>query len=182
MGLEGNISMTNGSDVTQAMKTRKQSQRTVGYHLGMVGLALAVLLSLPGCTGSVQLGPQAVAGLTPDGTVNMDQVQVAYLASAGGGTGTLYYQGNAYTFSIGGLGVGGIGASTISAEGEVYKLGNLANFAGTYGQARYGFAIGNLSGGDLWMQNQAGVIMHLKAKRTGLMLSLGGDAMVITMQ
>ena len=28
----------------------------------------------------------------------------------------------------------------------------------------------------------AGVIMHLKAKRTGLMLSLGGDAMVISMQ
>jgi hypothetical protein len=111
----------------------------------------------------------------------MDQVQVAYLASAGGGSGTLYYQGNAYPFSIGGLGVGGIGASTISAEGEVYKLRGLANFPGTYGQARYGFAIGNLSGGDLWMQNQAGVIMHLKAKRTGLMLSLGGDAMVISM-
>ena len=31
------------------------------------------------------------------------------------------------------------------------------------------------------MQNEAGVIMHLKAKRTGLMLSLGGDAVVISM-
>jgi hypothetical protein len=139
-------------------------------------------LVLMGCAGSVQLGPQAVAGLTPDGTVNMDQVQVAYLASAGGGSGTFYYRGGAYPFSIGGLGVGGIGASTIAAAGEVYKLGSLANFPGTYGQARYGFAIGNLSGGDLWMQNEKGVIMHLKAKRTGLMLSLGGDAVVISMQ
>lgn len=111
----------------------------------------------------------------------MEQVQVAYLASAGGGTGTLYYQGAAYPFSIGGLGVGGIGASTIDAQGEVYKLGSLATFPGTYGQARYGFAIGTLSGGDLWMQNENGVIMHLKAKRTGLMLSLGADAMVISM-
>ena len=145
-------------------------------------LVLSAPLALAGCKSSVQLGPQAVAGLTPDGTVNMDQVQVAYLASAGGGSGTLYYQGAAYPFSIGGLGVGGIGASTIAAEGEVYKLGNLANFAGTYGQARYGFAVGNLSGGDLWMQNEKGVIMHLKAKRTGLMLSLGGDAIVISMQ
>jgi hypothetical protein len=35
------------------------------------------------------------------------------------------------------------------------------------------FAIGGLGvGGDLWMQNEAGVITHLKAKRTGLMLSL----------
>jgi len=32
-----------------------------------------------------------------------------------------------------------------------------------------------------WMQNEAGVIMHLKARRTGLMLSLGGDAMVVSM-
>jgi hypothetical protein len=31
------------------------------------------------------------------------------------------------------------------------------------------------------MQNGAGVILHLKAKRTGLMLSLGGDAVVISM-
>jgi hypothetical protein len=148
----------------------------------LAGFSLAAPPVLTGCTGSVQLGPQTVAGLTPDGTVNMNQVQVAYLASAGGGSGTLYYRGAAYPFSIGGLGVGGIGASTIDAEGEVYKLGNLANFPGTYGQARYGFAIGTMSGGDLWMQNEKGVIMHLKAKRTGLMLSLGGDAVVISMQ
>jgi hypothetical protein len=145
----------------------------------LASAALAVLLTLMGCSTSVQLGPNAVAGLTPSGTVNMDQVQVAYIGSAGGGSGTLYYQGAAYPFNVGGIGVGGIGASTIDAEGEVYKLNSLAQFPGTYGQARYGFAIGNMSGGDLWMQNESGVIMHLKAKRTGLMLSLGGDAVII---
>jgi hypothetical protein len=46
----------------------------------------------------------------------------------------------------------------------------------------YLFAIGTASAGDLWLQNEAGVIMHLKAKRTGLMLSLGGDAVVISMR
>jgi hypothetical protein len=172
------------TDVSTAGPAAKAAEtcRRMPYHQIVVGFALAVLLSLPGCNASVQLGPQAVAGLMPSGNVNMDQVQVAYIGSAGGGSGTLYYQGSAYPFSIAGLGVGGIGASTIDAEGEVYKLGSLANFPGTYGQARYGFAIGNLSGGDLWMQNESGVIMHLKAKRTGLMLSLGGDAMVITLQ
>jgi hypothetical protein len=29
------------------------------------------------------------------------------------------------------------------------------------------------------LQNDAGVILHLKAKREGLMLSLGGDAIAI---
>jgi hypothetical protein len=60
-------------------------------------------------------------------------------------------------------------------------LNRLIDFAGAYAQGRYGFAIGTASAGDLWLQNEAGVIMHLKAKRTGLMLSLGGDAVVISM-
>ena len=146
---------------------------------GLTATALAMVLA--GCSSSVKIGPEAVAGLTPDGTVEMNEVQVAYLGSAGGGTGTLWYRGRAYQFNIAGLGVGGIGASSIDAAGEVYKLRSLAEFPGAYAQGRYGFAIGTASGGDLWMQNEAGVIMHLKAKRTGLMLSLGGDAVMISL-
>ena len=97
----------------------------------LAGFIIVALSTVSGCTGSVQLGPQTVAGLAPSGTVDMEQVQVAYLASAGGGSGTLYYQGAAYPFAIAGLGVGGLGASTIDAAGEVYKLGSLTNFAGT---------------------------------------------------
>ena len=50
------------------------------------------------------------------------------------------------------------------AQGEVYKLNSLVQFPGAYAQGRYGFAIGDRSGGDLWLQNEAGVILHLKAK------------------
>jgi hypothetical protein len=128
------------------------------------------------------VGPEAVAGLAPDSTIDMREVQAAFLASGGGGHGTLFYHGREYPFTIGGLGVGGIGASTISASGEVYKLNSIAQFPGTYAEARYGFALGNRSGGDLWLQNNAGVIMHLKAKREGLILSLGGDAILIEMK
>ncbi len=152
------------------------------YSRALVALMFALLLSLANCATSVQVGPSAVAGLTPDGTVDMNQVQVAYIGSAGGGSGTLFYRGARYPFSIGGLGVGGIGASTIDAAGEVYKLNSVANFPGSYAQARYGIVVGNASSGDLWLQNGAGVIMHLVAKRTGLMLSLGADAIVISMK
>jgi hypothetical protein len=145
-------------------------------------LVAALALSLVGCENSVKVGPQAVAGLTPDGTIDMQEVQAAFLASGGGGNGTLYYRGASYPFTIGGLGVGGIGASTISASGEVYKLNSISQFAGTYAEARYGFALGNRSVGDLWLQNDAGVIMHLKAKREGPILSLGGDALLIEMK
>jgi hypothetical protein len=70
----------------------------------------------------------------------------------------------------------------MQASGEVYKLRDVAQFAGAYGEARYGFAFGTKSAGDLWLQNEAGVIMHLRAKREGLMLSMGGSAVVVSMK
>jgi hypothetical protein len=54
-----------------------------------------------------------------------------------------------YPFDVGGVGVGGLGVSTIEATGEVYNLRDLGQFPGTYGQSRYGFAIGTASAGDL---------------------------------
>jgi len=143
---------------------------------------LALLPVIGGCQRDVRLGPEAVAGKTPDATVRMDEVQAAYIGSGSAGSGTLYYRGRSYPFSITGAGIGGVGVSTIDAHGEVYNPRNLSQFAGTYAEARYGFALGTASGGDLWLQNEAGVIMHLKARREGLMLSLGGDAMVISMK
>lgn len=145
-------------------------------------LSVAVsLLMLAACSGS-KVGPSAVAGLTPDATVDMHQIQAAFIGSGGGGSGTLFYRGRSYPFTVGGLGIGGIGASSLNATGEIYKLNDISEFPGTYAQGRYGYAFGNKSGGDLWLQNNAGVIMHLVAKREGLMLSLGGDAVVISMK
>ena len=43
----------------------------------------------------------------PSGFVEMREVQVAYIGNAGGGSGTLTYQGRSYPFRIAGLGVGG---------------------------------------------------------------------------
>lgn len=157
-------------------------KQTVKPIVARVALVSACVLYLTGCVGSVELGPDAVKGQTPDGTVDMHEVQAAYIGSGSAGTGVLFFRGVQYPFEVGGVGVGGFGLSTIEATGEVYNLRELGQFPGTYGQARYGFAIGTASAGDLWMQNEAGVIMHLKAKRTGLMLSLGGDAVVISMR
>ena len=64
-------------------------------------------------------------GKTPSATVEFKQIQVAYLGSGSTGNGVLTYQGQSYPFSISGLGVGGIGASSIAATGVVYNLTNL---------------------------------------------------------
>src|SRR5215472_5270581 len=137
----------------------------------LAAACIAASVSLTGCGGKSPI-PSPVAGETPDGTVQMQQVQAAFIGSGGGGTGTLFFQGKSYPFNVGGLGIGGIGASTIEASGEVYHLHNVAQFPGAYGQGRYGYVFGTSSAGDLWLQNESGVIMHLHAKREGLMLSL----------
>jgi hypothetical protein len=120
-------------------------------------------------------------GKAPSGYVDMREVSIAYLGQAGGGKGTLTFQGQTYPFDIAGLGGGGVGISALDASGEVYNLDDLAQFPGAYDEARYGAVIGDASTGDLWLENNAGVVMHLKAKREGLMLSLGADVVDIRM-
>jgi len=144
----------------------------------VLALGTAALLGFAGCANQSSV---SLEGKPLSGYVRMTQVQAAYLGSGNAGGGVLKYKGGTYAFSVGGLGVGGIGVSKIEARGEVYGLQRLDDFAGAYAQARYGFALGTTSAGELWLQNRKGVVMHLKAKREGLMLSLGGDAVVIEM-
>jgi hypothetical protein len=150
-------------------------------RVGRLAFGFVATLCVTACTGNVQVGPEAIKGKRPSGWVEMHEVQAAYIGSGSAGAGRLTFRGRSYPFTVGGLGIGGIGLSTIEAEGEVYDLEDLYQFPGAYGEARYGFALGSASAGDLWLQNRAGVIMHLKAKRTGLMLSLGGDGILISM-
>jgi hypothetical protein len=126
--------------------------------------------------------PPTLEGKAPSGYVEMREVEIAYFGSAGGGKGTLTYQGQTYPFEIAGLGGGGIGVSTVDASGEVYNLTDVAQFPGAYGERRSGLVIGDASAGHLWLENNAGVVMHLQAKREGLMLSLGADAVDIRME
>jgi hypothetical protein len=152
---------------------------TPWFRRALLPICAAALVNLVACT--TQSGSISLQGKPLSGYVRMTQVQAAYLGSGSAGNGVLRYQGSSYPFSVGGLGVGGIGISKIEARGEVYGLQRLRDFPGAYVQGRYGFAVGNTSAGDLWLQNGNGVIMRLVAKRQGLMLSLGGDAVVIQM-
>jgi hypothetical protein len=132
--------------------------------------------------GTLRLeGTPSLEGKAPSGFVEMREVEIAFLASAGGGKGTLSFQGQTYPFEIAGLGGGGAGVSTIDASGEVYNLSDVAQFPGAYDERRAGVAFGGGGDGDLWLENNAGVVMHLKAESEGLMLNLGADVVDIRM-
>jgi hypothetical protein len=123
--------------------------------------------------------PVSAENFVPSGKVVITQTQIAFIGSGNLGGGKLMYGGKTYPFTIGGLGIGGFGFSKIEAEGTVYNLKSLSGFSGAYAQGRYGVAVGDRSTGELWLTNVEGVAMSLKAKRQGLALSLGGDAIYI---
>ena len=73
--------------------------------------------------------------------------------------------------------VGGVGK--ISASGSVYKLASVADFPGRYTQSKASLSPSGSS--DLWLENNAGVIMHLEGTSTGVILTLGKDEIIIRM-
>jgi hypothetical protein len=112
--------------------------------------------------------------------VRISQVQVALIVSGALGGGTLSFEGQSHDFSIGGLGIGGLGASRMEAEGEVYNLKRLEDFEGPYAQGRAGAVAGDSQiEGGLWLINPKGVEMRLSSRREGYALSLGGDAVYV---
>jgi hypothetical protein len=118
----------------------------------------------------------------PSGTVDISQVQIAFMVSGNLGSGHLMFQGRRYAFSIGGLGVGGFGINRLEAAGAVYGLSRIEQFPGLYVAARTGIAIGDQGRGQLWLENSNGVKMNLRARREGLALSVGGDGIVVQMK
>jgi hypothetical protein len=137
-----------------------------------IGLAVATTAALA----------EAPKGRSLSGTLTVEQVQIAFIGSANVGGGKLHYKGKTHDFSIGGLGIGGIGISKIDATGKVYGLHKLEDFAGAYVQARYGAVISDASTGQLWLENTKGVVIRIDGKRKGLALSLGVDGVIIDFQ
>jgi hypothetical protein len=196
MRIRWSIAVKCASRCYQIAKEPWRQERVGFVRTVVVALAVAAAAACTGGPPEDEIGPPpgmettaaaesapapTLRGKAPSGFVDMREVEIAYLGEAGGGKGTLTFQGQTYPFEIAGLGGGGVGLSTIDASGEVYNLSDVAQFPGAYDEGRYGAVIGDASTGDLWLENNAGVVMHLKAKREGLMLSLGADVVDIRM-
>jgi hypothetical protein len=89
---------------------------------------------------------------------------------------TLLFDSQRDPFSVSESGILAI-LATFDARGEVYGLKALDAFPGTYIEARYG-ARRTGNAGDLWLQNENYVVLHLKTNREGLVLSLGGPVAI----
>jgi len=132
---------------------------------------------LAGAPGTDKEAPPRVFS----GTIEISSTQIAFIASAQSGSGTLEFEGMEHDFSIGGLGVGGIGIQSMNAIGVVYNLEKLSDFSGTYSQARVGATVGK-GKSTLGLNNSKGVYIELKSSNKGIALSAGLDGMSIKLK
>lgn len=146
------------------------------------GALLAALIIAFACSPALatEKAPQPEPTGKPTGNVTMEYGQGGLLLSASGGKGAIIFEGRKYVFKVGGLGVGGIGVSTVKAVGEVYNLKRIEDFPGAYFQARMGYAVGD-GKGHQWLENTHGVVLKLTGQTKGLHLNLGGDGLMIEM-
>jgi hypothetical protein len=143
-----------------------------------------VLPALAAALLALSAPAQAESGPTdaPTGHITIQQMQVAFIASGNFGGGTLTFGGRSYRFKIGGLGVGGVGASRLKASGDVYGLKKISDFPGVYGAVRTGWAAGDAGRGRMWLRNANGVLLKLKGARQGLQLATGAEGVLISLQ
>ena len=146
-------------------------------------LALPVLV-VAGCAAEPPAAPQAAPAPppppTPDAQVVLRNWRVGVMGQVSWGSGVITQQGVSRPFRMRGVGAGGAGAARIRAEGDVYNLRRIEDFAGVYGQLRAGAVVpGAEVPGTLWLVNTQGVRLALRPQRTGLALQIGGDAVVI---
>jgi hypothetical protein len=139
--------------------------------------AAGLSLVLAACATGVAPAPSDLAQ-TP-GSIELNQAPPDDIPPGGGGTGTVFLQGNVYRFAIGGLGVEGSAVAIIQTSGEVYRLTDITRFPGTYRRAPSAIP-GQVSDG-LWLQNEHATVMHLKAPPQGRMPELGGDALRVVL-
>ena len=150
------------------------------HTVSVIGLTLAAaVLATADCSGLKVPTPQSIAGLAPSGNVTITE---DFVTGLGGGSGSLEYQGRTYPFKVVGTVVGpGGGVAKISASGPVYKLASVTDFPGRYTQSTGKAGLSTSGGSDLWLENSAGVIMHLQGTSSGAMLTLGRDEILIRM-
>ena len=118
----------------------------------------------------------------PAATVQLHIIKGSYIIGASGGSGVLFFQGQAWPLGIGGLSIGlSIGGSTAELIGEVYNLSSPYDIEGIYGAVNTSYAV---AGGDsaLMLRNARGVELRLRGKQIGLEFSLDLSGISISIQ
>lgn len=139
----------------------------------VVSLSAAVLLAAsPGVT--------LAQSDQPDATIDYTGGSVALGIGYSWGKGVLHFKGMDYPFTANGLSVANVGASSVTASGNVYHLYNVQDFPGNYTAAGAGVTIAaGVSGAA--MQNQNGVVIQIGATNQGLQFTFAPSGIAVAL-
>jgi hypothetical protein len=141
----------------------KRKKRRERMHKRFLAVVLVLALALT--AGSVLADE-------PSGTISIKLMSASAVMGASWGQGVLTFGAKTYAFKVKGLKVLSVGVTKASADGDVYKLTNAADLAGTYKEAsRAGLTFIKGEKGVV-VQNEKGVVINVKATAKGMALGL----------
>ena len=115
------------------------------------------------------------------GSVRLKVTKVGFIVGVGGGSGTLIFKGKHYPLSVGGVGIGTIGAAGADLVGTASNLRTAADIAGTYTAVSGGIAVaGGATAATL--QNANGVVLKLRGRQVGFEANLSLSGITISLQ
>jgi hypothetical protein len=134
---------------------------------GAVAVAAAVMLL------AVSSQSQAATG-----RVHAKLIKAGFIVGAGGGNGTLTFNGRRYPLTFGGISVGTIGIAGVELVGTARHLRTPEDIAGAYTAVGAGFAF---VGGPkvARLQNAKGVVLELHGVQIGFNVSLNLSGMTV---
>jgi len=117
----------------------------------------------------------------PDATLELTQSSVAIVIGYTWGGGTLTYQDKKYPVAVDGVSILALGLAQATATGEVFNLGKLDDFNGTYVAASIEGTFG-AGAGATTMRNQNGVVIQLFTTTQGLNLKLAPEGVRLSIK
>lgn len=116
----------------------------------------------------------------PDARLEFTSTSFGLLFGFSQGRGTLEFQGRQYPFAVSGIKVATLGITKVDTLGQVYRLRDLADFAGRYVAVEGSLTVVQ-GGGNAMLRNEKGVMLYLQNLQYGLDLTLGGGGVDIAL-
>jgi len=140
---------------------------------------LVIFALIVGCASSGK--EQKMVEDQPSGTIHLEEWQFMAMIEGDFGHGTLAFNDKIYKFKMKGMGALGYGVQKLSGVGHVYHLKNIADFPGSYSEARAGVTVAK-GLGTLYIRNDNGVVIEMRTHAEGVALSVGVSGISIEME
>ena len=135
------------------------------------------LLTGAAATGGLILPAQAATG-----TITIKIFSAGFILGVTGGDGSLLFQGQQYLLSVGGLSAGVLaGVAAAEFVGTASHLNAVTDIEGTYAAVAAGLSVAG-GAGVAQLSNAKGVVLRLRSRKVGFMVSVDLSGLSISLK